>query len=121
MRACVLPPGHKSQVGEVLAGKPQWSTCHGVTSPVAVICVCVHKKGREIGREEGCWWLKHWTVNQVLAPLTAELCFSSRVHFCPQMFALSGKIKWSFPGHKAKEIPLSVLSNISNNCAISSC
>ena len=40
MCVCVLPPGRKSQVGVVQAGKPQWSTCRGVTLPVAVVCVC---------------------------------------------------------------------------------
>ena len=37
VHACVLPPGCKSLVGVVLAGKPQWSICHGVTLPVAVV------------------------------------------------------------------------------------
>ena len=52
MRVCLLPPGHMLQVGEVLVGKPQWSTCHGVTSPVAVVCVCSEERG---DMEEG--WL----------------------------------------------------------------
>ena len=70
MHVCVcvhvsLPPGRKSQVGVVLAGKPQWSTCHGVTSPVAVVCVCILIK-----------WLKHWT-----APFDEQICFSSKFTF----------------------------------------
>ena len=52
MHVCLLPPGHMLQVGVVLVGKPQWSTCHGVTSPVAVVCVCSEERG---DMEEG--WL----------------------------------------------------------------
>lgn len=37
---CVSPPGHMRVCLTVLTDRPQWSACHGVTSPVAV-CVCV--------------------------------------------------------------------------------
>ena len=53
MHVCLLPPGHMLQVGVVLVGMPQWLTCHGVTSPAAVVCVCSEE--REGDMEEG--WL----------------------------------------------------------------
>ena len=57
MHVCLLPPGHMLQVGVVLVGMPQWSTCHGVTLPAAVVCVCVYvcSEEREGDMEEG--WL----------------------------------------------------------------
>ena len=58
MHVCLLPPGHMLQVGVVLVGKPQWSTCHGVTSPVAV-CVCVfRRKGGRYGGGLACSVIK---------------------------------------------------------------
>ena len=52
MHVYLLPPGHMLQVGEVLVGMLQWSTCHGVTLPVAGVCVCSEERG---DMEEG--WL----------------------------------------------------------------
>ena len=67
---CLLPPGRMLQVGVVLVGMPQWSTCHGMTLPVAV-CVCVQKKGREIWRRIGLFGNKN-------TGLEGEIYFSSR-------------------------------------------